>query len=85
MGLPASCWQPQLARAPRAYRTARTGYAYPPPAYCTYPEAQGSLPPGPHVLYVLGTRASLGRSVPTMSRGYHPQVEYDHTISVDGL
>ena len=25
------------------------------------PEAQGGLPPGPHVLYVLGTRTSLGR------------------------
>ena len=29
------------------------------------PEAQGGLPPGPHVLYVLGTRASLGRAVTT--------------------
>ena len=37
------------------------------------PEAQGGLSPGPHVQYVLGTRASLGRSVPTMSRGYHPR------------
>ena len=46
--------------------------------YCTYglrvpaarvlyvPEAQGGLPPGPHVLYVLGTRASLGRTVRTV-------------------
>ena len=25
------------------------------------PEAQGGLPPGPHVQYVLGTRTSLGR------------------------
>ena len=31
------------------------------------------MSPGPHVQYVLGTRASLGRSVPTMSRGYHPR------------
>ena len=29
------------------------------------PEAQGGLPPGPHVQYVLGTRTSLGRWVRT--------------------
>ena len=28
------------------------------------PEAQGSLPPGPHALYVRRTRVSLGRAVP---------------------
>ena len=33
------------------------------------PEAQGGLPPGPHVLYVLGTRTSLGRTVRTAYRG----------------
>ena len=27
------------------------------------------MPPGPHVLYVLGTRTSLGRSVRTAYRG----------------
>ena len=27
------------------------------------PKAQGGLPSGPHVLYVLGTRTSLGRTV----------------------
>ena len=32
------------------------------------PEAQGGLPPGPHVLYVLGTRASLGSTVRTAYR-----------------
>ena len=31
------------------------------------------MSPWPHVQYILGTRASLGRSVPTMSRGYHPR------------
>ena len=35
------------------------------------PEAQGGLPPGPHVLYVRGTRTSLGRWVRTGYRG-HP-------------
>ena len=33
------------------------------------PEAQGGLPPGPRVLYVLGTRTSLGRTVRTAYRG----------------
>ena len=33
------------------------------------PEAQGGLPPGPHVLYVRGTRTSLGRWVRTAYRG----------------
>ena len=33
------------------------------------PEAQGGLPPGPHVQYVLGTRTSLGRTVSTAHRG----------------
>ena len=33
------------------------------------PEAQGGLPPGPRVLYVLGTRTSLGRTVRTACRG----------------
>ena len=32
------------------------------------PEAQGGLPSGPHVLYVLGSRTSLGRSVRTTHR-----------------
>ena len=32
------------------------------------PDAQGGLPPGRHVLYVLGTRASLGRTVRTAYR-----------------
>ena len=32
------------------------------------PDAQGGLPPGPHVLYVLGTRTSLGRTVRTAYR-----------------
>ena len=33
------------------------------------PEAQGGLPPGPHVQYVRGTRTSLGRWVRTAYRG----------------
>ena len=33
------------------------------------PKAQGGLPPGPRVLYVLGTRSSLGRTVRTAHRG----------------
>ena len=33
------------------------------------PDAQGGLPPGPHALYVLGTRTSLGRAVRTAHRG----------------
>ena len=38
----------------------RVGYA---------PEAQGGLPPGPRVLYVLGARTSHGRTVRTAYRG----------------
>ena len=33
------------------------------------PKAQGALPPGPHVPYVLGTRTRLGRTVRTAHRG----------------
>ena len=33
------------------------------------PDAQGGLPPGPHVLYVRGTRTSLGRIIRTAYRG----------------
>ena len=33
------------------------------------PEAQGGLPPGPRVLYVRGTRTSLGRTIRTAYRG----------------
>jgi len=47
VGLPARRWQPQLARAPRAYRTARTGYAYRPPACCTYRRRRAACPQGP--------------------------------------
>ena len=45
------------------------------PAFCVLyvPEAQGSLPPGSHVLYVRGTRTSLGRTVRAAYRGYHPR------------
>ena len=32
------------------------------------PKAQGGLPPGPRVLYVLGTRTSLGRTGRTAHR-----------------
>ena len=42
-------------------------YGLPAPASCVphVPEAQGSLPPGPHALYVRRTRASLGRAART--------------------
>ena len=33
------------------------------------PKAQGGLPPGPRVLYVLGTRTGHGRTVRTAYRG----------------
>jgi GTPase SAR1 family protein len=37
---------------PGAYRTARTGYAYPPPAYCTYQRRRAACPQGPtHCTY----------------------------------
>ena len=57
----------------------------PGPLYCTYglrvpapcvlyvPEAQGSLLPGPHALYVRRTRTSLGRAVRTAYRVVHPR------------
>ena len=37
------------------------------------PEAQGGLPPGPRVQYVLGTRTSHGRTVRTAFPVYHPR------------
>ena len=66
---PATLWsQTELMRTPRInpllgtyglrVPTSRVGYV---------PEAQGGLPPGPHVLYVRGT--SLGRWVRTAYRG----------------
>ena len=55
-------WQPpKLTRTPRGLRTVRTGYAYPPPACCTYRRRRAACP----VLYVLRTRTSLGRAVRT--------------------
>ena len=44
--------------------TSRVGYV---------PEAQGGVPPGPHVLYVRGTRTSHRRTVRTAYRGYRPR------------
>ena len=35
------------------------------------PEAQGGLPPGPHALYVLGTRTRLGRAHRTYRAPWH--------------
>ena len=37
---------PELTRAPRGLRTARTGYAYQPPAYRTYPRRRAACPQG---------------------------------------
>ena len=37
------------------------------------PEAQGGLPPGPHVLYALGTRTRLARTGRAAFPGYHPR------------
>ena len=60
--------KPELTRAPRGLRRVRTGHAH--PSRVGYvPEAQRGLPPGPHVLCVLGTRTSLGRTVRTAHRG----------------
>ena len=73
MGVHASCWQPQLARTPRSLPYCPYGLRVPAARVLYVPEAQGGLPPGPHVLYVLGVRASLGRAVRTAFRGYHPQ------------
>ena len=42
------------------------------PAFCVL-EAQGGEPPGPHALYLLGTRTRLGRAVRTAHRGDHPR------------
>ena len=50
------------------------------------PEAQGGLPPGPHVQYVLGTRTSLGRWVRTAYCGTPGLVQLSGdvaTIKVD--
>ena len=58
----------QLTRTPRGLGWVRTGYAH---ASCVgyVPEAQGGLPPGRRVLYVLGTRTSHGRTGRTAHRG----------------
>ena len=52
---------PKLTRMPRGLRTVRTGYAYPPPACCTYRRRRAAWP----LLYVLRTLTSLGRAVRT--------------------
>ena len=46
------------------------------PAFCVLyvPEAQGSLPPGSHVLFFRGTRTRLGRTVPYVPRTVATQV-----------
>ena len=58
-GLPFCTYRP---RALAASRLSRVRYA---------PEAQGCLPPGPHVWYVLGARTRLGRTVRTACPGCH--------------
>ena len=45
------------------------GLRVPAPRVGYVPEAQRGLLPGPHVLYVLGTRTSHGRTVRTAYRG----------------
>ena len=48
------------------------------------PEAQGGLPPGPRVLYALGTRARLGRTVRAAHRGT-PGADNEKTRRTDML
>ena len=58
-------WQPpKLTRTPRGLRTVRTGYAYPPPACCTYRRRRAACPGRP-LLYVRCTRTGLWHSVHT--------------------
>ena len=38
---------PELTRAPRGLRTARTAYTYQPPAYCTYQRRRAACTQGP--------------------------------------
>ena len=60
----------QLTRTPRGLGWVRTGYAYLPASRVGYvPEAQGGLPPGRRVLYVLCTRTSHVRTGRTAHRG----------------
>ena len=47
------------------------------------PEAQGGLPPRPHVQYVLGTRTRLGRWVRTAYRGTPGMVQLRGTKMLD--
>ena len=72
--------QLQLQQPPKLTRTPRVGppccaYGLGAPASCVLyvPEAQGSLPPGPHALYARRTRTSLGRAVRTAYRVVHPR------------
>ena len=53
-------------RTPRRLRRVRTGYAYPPPAWCTYRRRRAACPQGPACCsYCEGARTRLGRSVRT--------------------
>ena len=62
------CW-PKLTRTPRGLRLyVRATRMVAASRVLNQREAQGSLPPGPHALYVLGTRTSRGRTVRTARR-----------------
>ena len=61
---------PELTRRPRGLRWVLTGYAYRPPALGTHRRRRAACPQGPLVLYVLGARTSLGRSVAYQPRAF---------------
>ena len=62
---------PELTRAPRGHRTARTGYAYQPPAYCTYQRRRAACHQGTtYCTYWVRVPAS---GVPYVPRTVAPQ------------
>ena len=59
-------WNPGLTRTPRRLRWVRTGYAYQPPALCTYRRRRAACPQGP-------TYSTYWVCVPASGVGYVPR------------
>ena len=57
---------PELTRTPRRLRWVRTGYAYQPPALCTYRRRRAACPQGP-------TYSTYWVRVPASGVGYVPR------------
>ena len=69
--IPHDGWLPELTRTPRSLRAVRTGYAYQPPACCTYRRRRAACPEAPRTVrtpYAYQPRACRTYRVPWHGR-----------------